>query len=129
MSYPKTLYKVVNSLDEEKKAVDFGCTFVEGETGKQEYPKMLYKHPKDKADEHTYVTVHNEDEHKQANKNGFQEKPHVSTAAAEGDNEELPTKNPNVVAHKADSPEKVIQRETGVKPEDQGLDQSKGKKK
>lgn len=124
MAYPKTMYKVVNSLDEESEAVEFGCTFSENEPAKQEYPRMLYKHPEDKTQEHKFVVVNNEDEHKQAEGNGYQIDPHVpETEEQTGYAQETPTDNPEVISRQQESPAEIIQDETGVVPEDQHLEE------
>jgi len=80
--YPKTLYLVVNTPEEETKAREYGLK-AENERIYQEYPKMLYLHPEDKTKEQTQIVVANEDEEKAAAAKSYQVKPHLPVLAPE----------------------------------------------
>lgn len=77
MGYPKTLYKTVNSLDEEKAAIEQGCTVDPEGTSVQEYPKMLYAHPVDKTKEHKTLVVNSPEEKDDALAKGYKVEPHI----------------------------------------------------
>jgi hypothetical protein len=49
----------------------------------EQYPKMVYLHPKDKTQEHKFKVVHSTDEHEAAEKQGWKVKPHVPVAVVE----------------------------------------------
>lgn len=71
--YPKTLSVVVNSQDQEDQILA-----IAGKEAKQEFPKAMYLHPKDKSvEDRVFVVVHNEDEKKAAAAKGYNEQPHV----------------------------------------------------
>ena len=43
----------------------------------QNYPKIVYLHPKDKTKEHRFLVVNNADEHDDAAKKGYKTQPHI----------------------------------------------------
>jgi hypothetical protein len=80
--YPQRLYRtpgpdsvVANSDAERESAINSG--YVPEAPAKEEYPKMVYLHPKDKTQEHKFAVVNNPVERAAAEKNGYQAKPHV----------------------------------------------------
>jgi len=79
----------------------------------EEFPKMLYKHPNDKAQEHTFVTVNTAEEEKQAKSDGYKPEPHVPVVKQDnGIEKDQPTKNPEVIPHKQDSPKTSLRSST-----------------
>lgn len=58
------------------------------EIGLIEYPRMVYKHPKDKTKEHKIRVCETKSELDQALKEGYNLKPHVPQPAAESEDDE-----------------------------------------
>ena len=84
--YPQKLYRipgpddvVVNSDAERASALTNGYTA--DLPAHDEYPKIVYLHPVDKTQEHKYMVVNNPTEHADAEKNGYQAKPHIPVTA------------------------------------------------
>lgn len=75
-----------------------------------EYPKMLYKHPADESQEHSFITVNNEDEELEAGDKGYQTDPHVPVVKEDnGIKVEQPTSDPSIISEKADSPKDILE--------------------
>jgi hypothetical protein len=70
---------------------------------RQEFPKIVYKHPKDKAKDHRFKVVNDPEEHQAALDAGYQNKPHVPVVPEpkdpEFDEDDAPAAEPEV-AHK-----------------------------
>lgn len=73
--YPRTLYMVVNSQEEEDAARAVGGK--SDDQPRQEYPKMLYLHPVDKTKEHKFIVVDTPEEKDSALEQGYRLEPHI----------------------------------------------------
>ena len=72
----------------------------------QEFPKMVYLHPKDKTKEARYKVVENKQEQDEAAKQGYQTKPHVPQPPPDKELEEFEYEAPKAESKKAEEPKK-----------------------